>query len=62
MNQLMLKSVKISRALHQTQPMPTEATLLRVLCSPSKRNVSSESLHSLGTNEASQKQPQTTSG
>lgn len=39
MNQLMLKNVEVSSALHQTQPVPTEATLLRMLCSLLKQNV-----------------------
>lgn len=52
MNQLMLTSVEVSSASHQTQPVSTEATLLRMPCSPSKQNVSSKFLYNFGTGEA----------
>ena len=48
---LMLKSVKVS-FIYFTPPAPTEATLLRMPCSPSKQNASSKSLYNLRTGEA----------
>lgn len=35
-NPVMLRSMQVSSALHQTHPVPTHATLLRMLGSPSK--------------------------